>query len=71
VIRRTSLNLDLDLVEQAREVLGTKTTTETVHTALREAVRSELLKRLAQRRFDHMPPGWLEELRRGEHADES
>jgi Arc/MetJ family transcription regulator len=67
VIRRTSINLDLDLVEQARDVLGTKTTTDTVHTALREAVRRERLKRLTQMRFDHMPAGWLEEERRGEH----
>jgi len=64
VIRRTSLNLDLDLVAKAREILGTKTTTETVHTALREAVRRKRLERLTERTFDHMPPGWLDELRR-------
>jgi Arc/MetJ family transcription regulator len=70
VIRRTSINLDLDLVDQARGILGTKTTTDTVHTALRETVRRELLKRLLERRFDHMPEGWLDELRRGEHWPE-
>jgi Arc/MetJ family transcription regulator len=67
VIRRTSINLDLDLVAEARDVLGTKTTTDTVHTALREAVRRERLRRLTELRFDHMPEGWLDELRRGEH----
>jgi hypothetical protein len=56
---------DLDLVAEAREILGTKTTTETVHTALREAVRRKRLERLTERTFDHMPPGWLNELRRG------
>jgi Arc/MetJ family transcription regulator len=67
VVRRTSINLDVDLVAQARKVLGTKTTTDTVHTALRETVRRELVERLLKRRFDHMPEGWLDELRRGEH----
>jgi Arc/MetJ family transcription regulator len=67
VIRRTSINLDLDLVDQARGILGTKTTTDTVHTALREAVRRERLERLLTWRFGHMPEGWLDEERRGEH----
>jgi Arc/MetJ family transcription regulator len=62
VIRRTSLNLDL--VDDAREVLGTKTTTDTVHTALREVVRSKLLHRLDQRRFDDLTPEALANLRR-------
>jgi Arc/MetJ family transcription regulator len=67
VIKRTSINLDLDLVSQARDILGTRNTTDTVHAALREAVRRERLKRLTELRFDHMPEGWLDELRRGEH----
>ncbi len=70
MIRRTSINLDLDLVEEARTVLGTKTTTDTVHAALRDAVRKERLERLSKRRWDHMPEGWVDELRRGEHWDE-
>ncbi len=48
MIKRTSINLDLDLVAEAREILGTKNTTDTVHAALREAVRREKLKRLAE-----------------------
>jgi Arc/MetJ family transcription regulator len=67
VIKRTSINLDLDLVAEAREVLGTKNTTDTVHTALRKAVRRERLKRVAALRFDHMPDEWWDELERGEH----
>jgi Arc/MetJ family transcription regulator len=67
VIKRTSINLDLDLVAQAREVLGAKNTTDTVHTALRETVRRRLLERLSKRRFDHMPDEWWDELERGEH----
>jgi Arc/MetJ family transcription regulator len=67
MIRRTSINLDLDLVAEAREILGTKNTTDTVHTALRKAVRREQLKRVAELRFDHMPDAWWDELERGEH----
>lgn len=60
MIKRTSLNLDLDLVAQARNVLQTRTTTETVHRALDEVVRQEALKRLA----DWTPDLTLEELER-------
>lgn len=69
VIRRTSINLDLDLVDEARTALGTKTATDTVHTALREAVRRERLRHVAQLRFDHMPWGWWDDLEREEEQD--
>ena len=49
VIKRTSINLDLELVAEARGIFGTKNTTDTVHTALREAVRRERLKRASRR----------------------
>lgn len=64
VIKRTSLNLELDLVAQARDVLGTKGTTETVHRALEEVIRREKLRRLAEWTFEDLPPEALEELRR-------
>ena len=63
-MRRTSINLDFDLVERAREVLGT---TETVHAALEEVWRLAAAKRLAEWRFDHLEPDWLEKLRSGDH----
>ena len=50
--KRTSLNLDFALVDEAKEVLETKETTETIHKALREVVRNERLRRLSRRRFD-------------------
>ena len=59
--------LDLELVAEARGIFGTKNTTDTVHTALREVVRREKLKALSKMRFDHMPDGWWDELERGEH----
>jgi Arc/MetJ family transcription regulator len=47
-IRRTSLNLDHGLVAEARDVLGTNGTTETVRAALEDVIRRDKLRRLAQ-----------------------
>ena len=51
MIKRTSLNLDMSLVDEAREALGTNGTTETVHKALAEAVRHDKLRQLAAWEF--------------------
>ncbi len=48
------MNVDLDLVREAQEGLGTQGTTETVHAALREIVRRRRLERLAQRDFSDL-----------------
>lgn len=37
----TTIDLDAALVGEAREILGTRTTTETVHAALSEVVRRQ------------------------------
>lgn len=63
MVKRTSLNLQTDLVDEARAVLGTRTTTDTVHRALEEVVRRRKLDELADWTFDHLEEGWLEELR--------
>lgn len=52
MIKRTSLNLDMSLVDEARDVLGTRGTTETVNQALAEVVRYEKLRRLTEMVFD-------------------
>jgi len=52
MIKRTSLNLDMSLVHEAREVLGTRGTTETVNQALAEIVRHDKLRRLTEMVFD-------------------
>jgi Arc/MetJ family transcription regulator len=64
MVRRTSLNLDFELVEQARTVLGTNGTTETVHKALAEVVRQQRLRELADERFPDLTPEALADLRR-------
>ncbi len=51
VVKRTSLNLDLDLVAEARDVLGSTGTTDTVHRALEDVVRRQKLRWLAERDF--------------------
>ena len=51
IVKRTSLNLDLDLVAKAREALGSNGTTDTIHRALEEVVRREKLRWLAERDF--------------------
>jgi Arc/MetJ family transcription regulator len=64
MVRRTSLNLDHDLVAQARELLRTRGTTDTVHRALEEVVRRERLRALAGERFEDLTPEALDKLRR-------
>ena len=66
-VRRTTINLDLELVMQAREVLKTKNTTDTVHGALREVVRRERLRRLAERDWQWLTPERLKAMRQGAH----
>jgi Arc/MetJ family transcription regulator len=64
--KRTSLNLDMSLVEEAREVLGTRGTTETVNKALAEVVRQDRLRRLTQMVFDvdndEVEAAWSDEI---------
>ena len=62
--KRTTINLDTGLVQQAKELLGTSNTTDTIHRALEEVVRRERLQALADERFEDLTPEALAELRR-------
>lgn len=62
--RRTNINLDMDLVRQASEVLGTRQTTATVHAALREVVARAARRRLAEWDLEDLTPEVLEEIRK-------
>jgi Arc/MetJ family transcription regulator len=64
VVKRTNINLDMDLVEQAAHELGTQRTTETVHGALRDVVARARRARLARRDFADLTPEALERVRR-------
>ncbi len=63
MIKRTSLNLDLELVADARSVLETRGITDTVHRALAEIVRRDHLRGLAEQQFEDLTPQTLAELR--------
>ena len=45
-VRRTTLDIDEDMLAKAREILGTRGVKDTVDEALREVVRREAGKRL-------------------------
>ncbi|HSZ13274.1 MAG TPA: type II toxin-antitoxin system VapB family antitoxin [Solirubrobacteraceae bacterium] len=63
-VKRTTINLDSELVADAREVLHTRNTTDTVHDALRDVVRRERLKRLGEWDLGGMTLEDLKEMRR-------
>jgi Arc/MetJ family transcription regulator len=58
------MNLDLELVRQAGEALGTKRTTDTVHEAMRQVVQRERRRRLADRELPDLTLERLVQLRR-------
>jgi Arc/MetJ family transcription regulator len=64
MVRRTTINLDTELVADAREVLKTRNTTDTVHDALREVVRRERLKRLSEWELEGLTLEEIKDMRR-------
>jgi Arc/MetJ family transcription regulator len=63
MIKRTSVNLELDLLAEARGILGTRGTTDTIHRALAEVVRREKLRALADETFEDLAPEALDRVR--------
>jgi Arc/MetJ family transcription regulator len=61
--KHTTLNIDPELVAAAREVLGTKGTTDTVHAALEESVRRSQRRRLLTYDLPDLTPEALDEMR--------
>jgi len=64
MVRRTNINLDMELVDQAAVELGTHRTTDTVHQALRDVVARARRARLAQRDFEDLTPAAVDAMRR-------
>jgi Arc/MetJ family transcription regulator len=62
--KRTSVNLDQELVRQAGEVLGTRRTTDTLHEAMREVVRLDRRRRLSRRDLPDLTLEGVERMRR-------
>jgi Arc/MetJ family transcription regulator len=59
---RTNIDLDDDLMSQAAAILGTVTKKSTVEAALKEIIRIQAMRDLAELRIDIDPedvrPGW-------------
>jgi len=70
VKRRTNMNVDTQLVEQAAQVLGTRGTTATVHAAMEDVVRRALRRQLAEWDFPDLTLETLAEMRKGEHFED-
>jgi Arc/MetJ family transcription regulator len=64
VRRRTTLNLDMELVAEAQSVLGTAQVTDTVHRALRDVVDRDRRRQLLAMGRGDLTPERLDEMRR-------
>ena len=60
---RTTLNLDRELVDRARRELGTTTTTDTIHEALREAIDRRAIDRVLAHDFSLLDEAQIDRLR--------
>jgi len=68
-MRRTTLDLDDDLIAAARAALGTSAVTDTIHRALREAIGVVERGRLLEHDFSLLgEPGVLDALRTPAHT---
>jgi Arc/MetJ family transcription regulator len=63
VKKRTTLNIDLELVAEARQALGTRGTSDTVHAALGDVVGRSRRKRLLAYDLPDLSPESLAEMR--------
>lgn len=68
-MKRTTINLDVDLLDEASDALGTSRMTETVHAAMSDVVRRRKLEALTRLEFPGMSLEKLEELRRPRSFD--
>lgn len=70
-IKRTTVELDVNELEDAKEVLGTRTARETINAALREVNRRAKLARaaafIARGELDAITPDELKDLRRSRY----
>jgi Arc/MetJ family transcription regulator len=68
-MKRTTINLDIDLLDEASDALGTSRMTDTVHAAMSDVVRRQKLESLARRRFPDLTLESIEENRRPRSFD--
>lgn len=68
-VKRTTVNLDQDLVREAGEALGTSRMTDTLHEAMRDVIRRRHLEALTQERFEYLTLDRLKRMRQGRSFD--
>ncbi|HYI99620.1 MAG TPA: type II toxin-antitoxin system VapB family antitoxin [Thermoleophilaceae bacterium] len=68
-MKRTTINLDLDLLEEASELLGTARMTDTVHAAMGDVVRRRKLEEVTRLRFPDLTLQSIKEGRRPSSFD--
>lgn len=68
-VKRTTINLDLDLLEEASELLGTARMTDTVHAAMGDVVRRRKLEEVTRLRFPDLTLQSIKEGRRPSSFD--
>lgn len=68
-VKRTTINLDQDLVRETAHALGTSRMTDTVHEAMRDVVRRRHLEALTRERFEDLTLDELERMRNGRSFD--
>ena len=61
--RHTTLDLDLELLHEAADALGTRRTTDTVHAALADVVARRRRSQLVRMDFPDLTPGLLARMR--------
>lgn len=64
MIRHTTINLDLDLLDEAKATFGTSGTSETIRRALREAVDREKRRKFLELDFSSLTEEVLAEMRK-------
>ena len=63
-MKRTTMNLDVDLLEEAADALGTSRMTETVHAAMSDVVRRRKLEALTRLEFPDLDWETVKRMRR-------
>ncbi len=69
--RHTTLNVDMELIMEAQQIVGTAQVTETIHRALRDVVDREKRRQLLSMDRGDLTPQRLEETRRNRSFDDA
>ena len=68
-MKRTTINLNVDLLREASEVLGTSRMSDTVHAAMSDVVRRRKLEAVTELEFPDLDLETIKEMRRPRSFD--